>query len=191
MTDERMNDVTQILSRIEQGDSLAADELLPLVYEELRELAARRMAQEAPGQTIQATALVHESYLRLVHSGPARQWESRGHFFAAAARAMRQILVERARRKKTGKHGGDRRRVDLDDAFLAGPARSDELLMLDAALTELERHDPQAARLVELRYFTGLTHQEAAQSLGIGRRAADRLWALARAWLYRQMSDPS
>ena len=184
-----MDDVTNILHRIEQGDLLAADELLPRVYEELRRLAAQKMAQESPGQTIQATGLVHESYLRLVHSGPARQWESRGHFFAAAARAMRQILVERARKKKTVKHGGDRHRIELVDQLLAAPGENIEFLALDAALTEMEEHDAKAARLVELRYFTGLTHQEAAEAVGLTRRAADRLWALARAWLYRRMAE--
>lgn len=185
----RMNDVTEILARIEEGDLLAADDLLPLVYEELRRLAAQRMAQESPGQTIQATALVHESYLRLVHSGPARKWESRTHFFAAAARAMRQILVERARKKKAARHGGDRHRIEIQDQLLIAPGRDIEFLALDAALTDLDQHDAKAAKLVELRYFTGLTHQEAAAALGLSRRAADRLWALARAWLYRQMTE--
>ena len=166
----------------------ASNELLPLVYEELRQLAARQMALETPGQTIQATALVHESYLRLVHEGPARQWQSRAHFFAAAARAMRQILVERARHKKAVRHGGELQRVEMGEQQTAAPGRPEEFLALDAALTELEGHHPEAAKLVELRYFSGLTHQEAAESLGLTRRAADRLWALARAWLYRRMA---
>ena len=194
-----MSDITRILSAIEQGDPHAAEQLLPLVYDELRQLAARRLAQERPGQTLEATALVHEAYLRLIASGrsadgaePAElagpHWNSRGHFFAAAAEAMRRILVEQARRKLAEKHGGGRLRVDLP-AELAGPeSRSDDLVALDEALSRLERHDPDAARLVKLRYFAGLSHQDAAQALGISRGSADRLWALARAWLFRQLS---
>lgn len=186
-----MNDVTRILSAIEQGDAKAAEALLPLVYEELRKLAAQRLSQEKPGQTLQATALVHDAFLRLVDVEEPEQWLGRGHFFAAAAEAMRRILVERARRKASHKHGGRRGRVDLDEqiAIQGDDAPSERLLALDGALTELEGHDPQAARLVKLRYFAGLSHQQAAESLGLGRRAADRLWALARAWLYARLRD--
>jgi RNA polymerase sigma factor (TIGR02999 family) len=180
--------VTQILSAIEHGDPKAADQLLPLVYDELRRLAARRLAQEAPGQTLQATALVHEAYLRLVGSQADASWDGRGHFFTAAAEAMRRLLVERARGKATTKRGGGLRRIDIEQASAADDGREAELLALDDALTELERHDAQAARLVKLRYFAGLSHQEAAQALGVSRRAADRLWSLARAWLYKRLS---
>jgi RNA polymerase sigma factor (TIGR02999 family) len=183
-----MNDVTRVLSAIEQGDPHAADQLLPLVYKELRQLAAQKLAQEKPGQTLQATALVHEAYLRLVDSDASPHWNSRGHFFAAAAEAMRRILVDQARRKQTDKHGGSRLRVDLPKDLAAPEARPDDLVALDEALSRLEQHDPDAARLVKLRYFVGLSHQEAAQALGISRGAADRLWALGRAWLFRQLS---
>jgi RNA polymerase sigma factor (TIGR02999 family) len=183
-----MSDVTRILSAIEQGDPHAAEQLLPLVYDELRKLAAQKLAQEKPGQTLQVTALVHEAYLRQVDVELARPWNSRGHFFAAAAEAMRRILVDGARRKQADKHGGDRLRVDLPDDLAVSDARSDDLVALDEALSRLERHDPDAARLVKLRYFAGLSHQEAAETLGISRGAADRLWALARAWLFRQLS---
>jgi RNA polymerase sigma factor (TIGR02999 family) len=183
-----MSDVTRILLQVESGDPSAAEELLPLVYDELRKLAAARLAQEKPGQTLQATALVHEAYLRLVDVERAQQWDSRGHFFAAAAEAMRRILVERARQKGSAKRGAGGRRLDLDERLVAPPERSEELLGLDAALTELEKHDLQAAQLVKLRYFAGLSHQHAAEMLGITRRAADRLWLLARTWLYRQIS---
>ncbi len=183
-----MNDVTRILSAIEQGDPKAAEALLPLVYEELRKLAAQRLAQEKPGQTLQATALVHDAYLRLVEGEVARRWNSRGHFFSAAAEAMRRILVDQARRKQADMHGGGRVRVDLPDDLAATAARTDDLVALDEALTRLERHDPDAARLVKLRHFAGLSHQEAADALGISRGAADRLWALGRAWLFRQLS---
>jgi RNA polymerase sigma factor (TIGR02999 family) len=191
-----MNEVTRILSAIEQGQPQAAEQLLPLVYEELRKLAAQKLAHEKPGQTLEATALVHEAYLRLVAS-PGRKsgesqphWDSRGHFFAAAAEAMRRILVENARRKGTRKRGGQARRLDLDQLAPASDDRAHDLLALDEALDDLQRHDAQAAELVKLRYFAGLTHQEAAEALGIGRRAADRLWVLARAWLYQQLSEP-
>ena len=183
-----MSEVTRILSAIEQGDPHAADQLLPLVYDELRRLAAQKLAQEKPGQTLQATALVHEAYLRLVDVDEAPHWNSRGHFFAAAAEAMRRILVDQARRKQADKHGGGRQRVDLPEDFAAPETRSDDPLALDEALSRLENHDPDAARLVKLRYFAGLSHQEAAQALGISRGAADRLWALGRAWLFRQLS---
>src|SRR5262245_18697422 len=191
-----MTDVTRVLSAIEQGDPKAGEQLLPLVYNELRKIAAQKMAQEASGQTFQATALVHEAYLRLVASEErsespdlVKTWDSRGHFFAAAAEAMRRILIERARRRDTLKRGAGVRRVDLEELSVASDDRSDELLALDEALGELETHDPQAAQLVKLRYFAGLTHQQAADVLGIGRRAADRVWALARAWLYQRLND--
>jgi RNA polymerase sigma factor (TIGR02999 family) len=184
-----MSEVTRILSEIEQGDTHAADQLLPFVYNELRKLAAQKLAQEKPGQTLQATALVHEAYVRLVDTKRVPRWDSRGHFFAAAAEAMRRILIEQARRKGTRKHGGDVRRVDLNHLSIAGDDPSDELLALDEALAELEEHDPQAAQLVKLRYFAGLSHQQAAEVLGISRRAADRIWALARAWLYQRIGN--
>ncbi len=183
-----MADVTQILSAIEAGDPHAAAELLPLVYDELRKLAAVRVAQEKPGQTLQPTALVHEAYLRLVGGEHPQSWDGSGHFFAAAAEAMRRILVEAARRKATAKRGGNFLRLDVEPVSLADVGREADLLALEDALTELERHDPQAARLVKLRYFAGLSHQQAAEALGVGRRAADRLWALARAWLYQRLS---
>jgi RNA polymerase sigma factor (TIGR02999 family) len=184
-----MSDVTRILTAIEQGDPHAAEQLLPLVYAELRKLAAQKLAQEKPGQTLQATALVHEAYLRLVDVDKSQRWDSRGHFFAAAAEAMRRILVERARHKGTHKRGGELRRLDFEQLALADDERAGELLALDEALTDLQEHDPQAAALVKLRYFAGLTHQQAAEALGIGRRAADRLWALARAWLYQRIAE--
>lgn len=183
-----MSDVTRILSAIEQGDLQAAEQLLPLVYDELRKLAALKLAREKPGQSLQATALVHEAYVRLVDIAPPQKWNSRGHFFAAAAEAMRRILVEQARRKRAEVHGGALLRVELPVELAGAEPRSDDLLALDEALERLESHDPDAARLVKLRYFAGLTHQEAAEVLGISRGAADRLWALARAWLFRQLS---
>jgi RNA polymerase sigma factor (TIGR02999 family) len=182
-----MNDVTRILSAIEQGDPRAAEQLLPLVYDELRKLAARRLAHEKPGQTLQATALVHEAYLRLVGADPARTWDGRGHFFAAAAEAMRRILVEHARRKQTRKRGGDQRRADLDVDILVAPEPKMDLLALDAALDRLARRDPQKARLVELRYFAGLTGDQAAAVLGISPSSADRQWVYTRAWLRREL----
>src|SRR5438067_725964 len=183
-----MSEVTRILSAIEQGDPHAAGQLLPLVYAELRKLAAQKLAHEKPGQTLQATALVHEAYLRLVGAQGAQRWNSRGHFFAAAAEAMRRILVDQARRKQADKHGGGRLRLDLPQDLAAPTARSDDLVALDEALARLEAHDRDAARLVKLRYFAGLTHEEAAEALGISRGAADRLWALSRAWLFRELS---
>lgn len=183
-----MGDVTQILSQIEDGNPAAAEELLPLVYDELRRVAAQKMAQEKPGQTIQATALVHDAYVRLVDVEKIQRWDSRGHFFAAAAEAMRRILIERARRKKAVKHGGNLQRIELDEQLGVYNESPPDILALDEALTELNRHDPEAATLVKLRYFAGLTHQQAADSLGIGRRAADRKWSLARAWLHQQMT---
>jgi RNA polymerase sigma factor (TIGR02999 family) len=182
-----MNDVTRILSAIEQGDPTAADQLLPLVYEELRRLAAARLAQEKPGQTLQATALVHEAYLRLVDVEKAQQWNSRGHFFAAAAEAMRRILVGQARRKGRLRHGGGLRRVDLLDAEVATPTDAEQVLLLDEALTRLAAARPQAAELVRLRFFAGLTLEEIAPLLALSPRTCRRLWAFARAWLRRDM----
>jgi len=184
-----MSDVTRILSRLEQGDRAAAEQLLPLVYDELRKLAATRLANEKPGQTLQATALVHEAYLRLVDGQDPPRWDSHGHFFAAVAEAMRRIVIERARAKATQKRGGGAQRLDIDELSTAGDEPSSDLVRLDDALNLLEEHDPQAATLVKLRFFAGLSHQEAAVSLGITRRAADRLWALARAWLYQQVAQ--
>jgi RNA polymerase sigma factor (TIGR02999 family) len=178
-----MNEVTRVLSAIERGDPHAAEQLLPLVYQELRRLAAQKLAQEKPGQTLEATALVHEAYLRLVDGEKAKHWNSRGHFFAAAAEAMRRILVDQARRKQTDKHGGGRRRVELPEDLAASEARSDDLIALDEVLSHLERHDADAARLVKLSYLAGPSHQEAAVALGISRGAADRL-SLARACLF-------
>ena len=182
-----MSDVTGILSAIEQGDPHAAELLLPLVYDELRKLAAHRLAQEKPGQTLQATALVHEAYLRLVDVDRAQHWKSRGHFFGAAAEAMRRILVESARRKKRIKRGGDCVRDDLDALAIAAPEVSDDLLALDEAFSLLAATDPQAAELVKLRYFAGLTVKEAAEALGMSPRTADSLWAYARAWLLQKI----
>jgi len=189
-----MSEVTRILSAIEQGQPHAADELLPLVYHELRQLAAQRLAQEKPGQTLQATALVHEAYLRLVGAQQAQRWDSRGHFFAAAAEAMRRILLNRARDKKRAKRGGERPRVDLDQIEIALDTSDEQLLALDEALTQLGVEDPDAARLVNLRFFAGLTLKDAAISLGLAPRTAERQWAYARAWLYarlRQDDGPS
>jgi RNA polymerase sigma factor (TIGR02999 family) len=182
-----MSEVTRILSAIEQGDPQAAEQLLPLVYDELRKLAAERMAQEKPGQTLQATALVHEAYLRLVDTEKAQHWNSRGHFFAAAAEAMRRILVEQARKQGRLKRGGDRQRLDLEALQLSVPEAADELLALDEALADLARKHPDKAELVKLRYFAGLTVAEAAQALGISTSTADRHWTYARAWLYRRI----
>jgi RNA polymerase sigma factor (TIGR02999 family) len=181
-----MSDVTRVLSAIEAGDAHAAAELLPLVYDELRALAAARLAAEPAGLTLDATALVHEAYMRLVDPDDPHRWNGRGHFFAAAAEAIRRILVESARRRATLKRGGGRARVVFDHFCAAD--RPEGLVALDEALRDLETHDPQAAGLVKLRFFAGLSHQEAAAALGVGRRAADRLWALARAWLYRRVT---
>ena len=190
-----MSDVTRILSAIEQGDSQAAEQLLPLVYDELRKLAAHKLAQEKPGQTLQATALVHEAYLRLVQSGnaseravSAKAWNSRGHFFAAAAEAMRRILVDNARRKLRPKHGGDRRRVDLDQALsVADP--EENLVALDDALARLAAQEPVKAEVVKLRYFAGLSVEETARCLGISPATVKRHWTVARAWLFAALSE--
>ena len=179
-----MSEVTRILSAIEQGDSHAAEQLLPLVYDELRKLAAQRLAQEKPGQTLQATALVHEAYLRLVGD---QHFDNRGHFFAAAAEAMRRILLNRARDKKRLKRGGERHRVDLDHIEIALDTKDEDLIALDEALAQLASEDPDAARLVNLRFFAGLTLKDAAASLGLTQRTAERQWTYARAWLYARL----
>jgi RNA polymerase sigma factor (TIGR02999 family) len=195
-----MHEVTRVLDAIENGDPHAAAQLLPLVYGELRKLAAMSLAREKPGQTLQATALVHEAYLRLVGEPAAsavgaHQWNGRGHFFAAAAEAMRRILIEQARRKQRVRHGGGRKRVDLDEAADVAQNPADDLLSLDEVLTRLEAIDAPAARLVKLRYFVGLTMQEAADALGIPLRTAERNWTYAKTWLSRALaagdSDPS
>jgi RNA polymerase sigma factor (TIGR02999 family) len=184
-----MSEVTQILDQIQQGDPTAAKQLLPLVYEELRKLAAGKLSQEKPGQTLQATALVHEAYLRLVGTDKEQHWNNRGHFFAAAAEAMRRILVENARRKKSIKRGGNIKRVELGEEF-ACDSSPDELLALDDALEKLAREDPVKAELVKLRYFAGLSHQDAAQALGISRPTADRYWVYAKTRLYCEIFEP-
>jgi RNA polymerase sigma factor (TIGR02999 family) len=183
----RMSDVTRILSAIERGDPHAAEQLLPLVYAELRQLAAAKLAQEKPGQTLQATALVHEAYLRLVDVDKAQHWDSTRHFFAAAAEAMRRILIENARHKRSEKHGGQRQRLSLDDIDAVAGSRSTDLLALDEALNKLAAEDPVKAQLVTLRYFTGLSVQEAADVLGISRATADRYWSYARTWLFCEL----
>jgi RNA polymerase sigma factor (TIGR02999 family) len=182
-----MSEVTQILNAIEQGDPHAAEQLLPLVYEELRKFAAQKLAQEKPGQTLQATALVHEAYVRLVDGDKHRHWNSRGHFFAAAAEAMRRILVDNARRKGRLKrsHGGTR--IELDNLDISAPEAPDDLLDLDEALTQLAAVDPRSAELVKLRYFAGLTVKQAAKAMHLSPRTADFLWAYARAWLLQKM----
>jgi RNA polymerase sigma factor (TIGR02999 family) len=189
-----MSEVTQILCAIEKGDPHAAEQLLPLVYDELRNLAAQKLAQEKPGQTLEATALVHEAYLRLVDHAKLQQWDSQGHFFAAAAEAMRRILLNRARDKKRLKRGGGRQRVDLDQIQIALDTDSEHLLALEDALTQLAAEDASAVRLVNLRFYAGLTLKDAARLLGLPQRTAERQWAYARAWLYarlRQDSSPS
>ena len=178
-----MTEVTQILAAIEQGDPQAADKLLPLVYDELRRLAAQKLAQEKPGQTLQATALVHEAYLRLVDVKKAQKWSSRGHFFAAAAEAMRRILIDEARRKRADKRGGKSRRISLDDADDGYTPQDDELLAIDEALTLLATEDPRAAQLIQLRHFAGLSVEDAAEVVGIARSTAYEHWAYARARL--------
>ena len=182
-----MSELTQILHAIAEGDPDAASELLPLVYDELRKLAAQKLAGETPGQTLQPTALVHEAYLRLAGESEEQHWDGRGHFFAAAAEAMRRILVERARQKATLKRGGDRDRMDMAESLLAAPELREDLLALDAALTMLVETDKQAAELVQLRYFAGLPLREIADFLGLSPRTADRVWAYARAWLHQEI----
>jgi len=185
-----MSDVTRILMAMELGDSAAAETLLPLVYQELRKLAAAKLSQEQAGQTLQPTALVHEAYVRLVNDGAPPEWNGRGHFFAAAAEAMRRILVEKARRKKSRKHGGGWKREDLDAASVVSEDRSEALLALDEALTELHVRWPEKAQLVKLRYFAGLTIPEAAQALKVSVATAERHWTFARAWLHARLSLP-
>jgi RNA polymerase sigma factor (TIGR02999 family) len=184
-----MNEVTRILSAIEQSDPHAAEQLLPLVYDELRKLAAAKLAQEKPGQTLQATALVHEAYVRLVGTDKEQQWDNRGHFFAAAAEAMRRILVENARRKRGLKHGGDRHRQPLHPDAIAAPEAADDLLALDEALTRLASTEPKVAELVTLRYFAGLTIPQAAAQLQISPRTADAWWSYAKAWFQAALQD--
>jgi RNA polymerase sigma factor (TIGR02999 family) len=184
-----MKEVTEILYALEQGQAAVAGRLLPLVYDELRRLAEQKLAAEPAGQTLQATELVHEAYLRLVDVDQVQRWNNRGHFFGAAAEAMRRILVERARHKAALKVGGNFRRVSLDRIDPSNVERPQDLLALDEALQRLERHHAKAAELVKLRFFAGMSHQEAAAALGISRRTADGLWTLARAWLYRQLAE--
>ena len=184
-----MPEVTQLLHALDRGDPHAAAQLLPLVYDELRRLAAARLAAEPSGNTLQPTALVHEAYLRLVGTPGGDEWDSRGHFFAAAAEAMRRILIDQARRKKRSKHGGGRHRVSLDEALSIGQAPNDDVLALDEALEKLAAADPAKAQLVKLHYFAGLTLEEAGRVLGISHRTAKRHWAYARAWLYAAICD--
>ena len=190
---QTVNEITRILDQIDRGDgAAAAEQLLPLVYRELRRLAAQRMADERPGQTLTATALVHEAYLRLVGADgerPAQRWDNRGHFFAAAAEAMRRILIDNARRKQRPKHGGDRQHVDIEQQLVLSPARSEQLLALDEALTQFASEHPEKAELVKLRYFAGLSLEECAAARGISVATAKRQWRFARAWLYRALSD--
>jgi len=182
-----MSDVTRILSQIESGDPAAAEKLLPLVYQELRKLAAAKLSRETPGQTLQPTVLVHEAYLRLVDVPAAQQWNGRGHFFAAAAEAMRRILIENVRRKRSERHGGNRQRLSLDVVNPASDTRDEELLALDEALGRLEQRWPEKAKLVKLRYFAGMTIPEAARAMGISHATAERHWTFARAWLHAQL----
>jgi RNA polymerase sigma factor (TIGR02999 family) len=184
-----MSEVTRILSAIEQGDPRAAEQLLPLVYDELRKLATQRLAQEKPGQTLQATALVHEAYLRLAGESEEQHWNSRGHFFAAAAEAMRRILVEQARHKRSAKAGGQLQRVELHDEQLAAPSRNVDLIALDEALNKLAGQDSRKAELVKLRFFAGLTISQAAAALGIAESTADADWAYAKSWLRLELAD--
>lgn len=182
-----MREITAILSAVQHGQPKAAEELLPIVYDELRHLAAHKLAHERPGQTLQATSLVHEAWLRLT-GAESQEWEGQRHFFAAAAEAMRRILIESARRKQRQKRGGGWERIDIEQIQLAEPLPSDNLVALDEALTELAQRDPEAAELVQLRFFAGLTQQQAANLLGVSRRTADRTWAYARAWLFQQIT---
>jgi RNA polymerase sigma factor (TIGR02999 family) len=184
-----MSEVTRILSEIEAGDPHAAEQLLPLVYDELRKLAAQKLAGEKPGQTLEATALVHEAYLRLVDVGKTAQWNSRGHFFAAAAEAMRRILVEAARAKGALKRGAGQQRLPLDEASLVAPRAEDDVLAVDAALGRLAATDAEAAQLVKLRFFAGLTAEQAAQTLGVSARTADRIWHYARTFLLKDLQS--
>jgi len=184
-----MGEVTRILSAIEQGDDRASERLLPLVYDELRRLAGRWLARERPGQTLQATALVHEAYLRLVGSPQPQSWNSQGHFFAAAAEAMRRILIDSARRKLSQKHGGGHRRIDFDAAFPASDAAPDALLAVDEAITKLEEQFPDHAHLVKLRHYAGFTTEQCAAALRISERTAKRRWAFARAFLYSELAE--
>jgi RNA polymerase sigma factor (TIGR02999 family) len=186
-----MSDVTQILLRIDSGDPIAAEQLLPLVYDELRRLAAQRLAHEKPGQTLQATALVHEAYLRLVEGSQAQHWNSRGHFFAAAAEAMRRILINRARDKKRLKRGGGQKRLDWNKLEVADDASNEDLVAIDEALQKLTEELPVCGELVKLRFFAGLTLDQAAECLGVGQRTADRYWAFSRAWLYNELREVS
>jgi len=183
-----MSDVTRILESMESGDAKAAGELLPLVYAELRKLAAARMAKEAPGQTLQPTALVHEAWLRLTGNEEVK-WQGRGHFFGAAAEAMRRILIDKARRKHAQRHGGGQQRIDIQEIEIADVTKDDELLAVNESLEKFAAHDPQKAELVKLRYFAGLTIEESAQILHISAPTAKRWWTYARAWLYRQIQD--
>ncbi len=184
-----MSDVTHILSQIESGDPSAAEQLLPLVYEELRKLAAARLANEKPGQTLQATALVHEAYVRMVGGGQEKVWDSRGHFFAAAAEAMRWILVDQARRKKSEKMGGSRVRMELHTAEAADNEEAERVLTVNAALTELESESPSKAQLVKLRFFAGMTFEEVAAVMGVSKSTVKREWAAVRVWLARHLSE--
>lgn len=182
-----MSDVTQILQKIEQGDAAASEQLLPLVYEELRKLAAAKLANEPPGQTLQATALVHDAYLRIVDANNASHWDSRGHFFAAAAIAMRRLLVEQARSKRRLKRGGDMQRIPLDGLEISSDVPPDALIDLDEALSKLERESPEKAKVVQLRFFVGMNHEEVGKALGVSAVTARRHWRYARAWLRRAM----
>ncbi|MCA9140413.1 MAG: sigma-70 family RNA polymerase sigma factor [Planctomycetales bacterium] len=184
-----MTDITTILSKIDQGDPAASERLLPLVYDELRRLAAARMARENPGQTLQATALVHEAYVRLIDGENGNQWDSRGHFFAAAAEAMRRILIDRARAKNRPKHGGDRQRMELEIHCPAGNESPDRLLAINEALEKLQDEHPHVAELLKLRYFAGVPLKDAAELLGISPATAKRRWAFARAFLYGELAD--
>jgi RNA polymerase sigma factor (TIGR02999 family) len=184
-----MPDVTQILCQIESGDPTASEQLLPLVYRELRNLAAVRLGHERPGQTLDATSLVHEAYLRLVNVESTQHWNSRGHFFGAAAEAMRRILVERARKKLGPKHGGGRVQLNFDEALDVVDSRADEILQVNRALSDLEEESPVKAQLVKLRYFAGLSHQQAAEALGLSRSTADRYWAYAKSYLYAALQE--
>jgi RNA polymerase sigma factor (TIGR02999 family) len=183
-----MSDVTQVLEAIGRGDGRASDELLPLVYDELRRLAAARMAQEAAGQTLQPTALVHEAWLRMVKDGE-RNWQNRAHFFGAAAEAMRRILIENARRKSRLKRGGDQARIDIEQLELAATTPDDKVLLIDDALERLQTEDPEKARIVVLKFFGGLTNQEVAENLGVTERTIERQWAFAKAWLFRSIHE--